>query len=199
MFPEGRAGLRHPLYSTYAAGMHANSPRDARALFLNGTVGVGKTTVAETVGDLLADAGIPHSVVDLDWLRKSWPAPPGDRFNFGMLLRNLRSVTGHYLDAGATRLVLAGVMEDQDERKLLADAVGAELTVCRLRAELSVIHRRLAQRHDSEPEALRWHLNRSGELDRILSRSAVDDCTVDAGTGSVADVAVAVLRAAGWP
>ncbi|MFJ2899043.1 hypothetical protein ACIO87_29675 [Streptomyces sp. NPDC087218] len=178
--------------------MHADSPRDAHALLLNGTVGVGKTTVAEAVGDLLADAGIPHAVIDLDWLRKSWPTPPGDRFNFGMLLRNLQAVTGHYLDAGATRLVLAGVIEDQDERKLLADAIGAELLVCRLRAELSIIHQRLARRHGNEPEALRWHLNRSGELDGILSRSAVDDFTVDAGTGSVADVAAAVLRAAGW-
>ncbi|MEU6895530.1 AAA family ATPase [Streptomyces sp. NPDC046557] len=178
--------------------MHADSPRDAHALLLNGTVGVGKTTVAEALGDLLADAGVPHAVVDLDWLRKSWPAPPGDRFNFGMLLRNLRSVTGHYLDAGATRLVLAGVIEDQDERKLLADAVGAELSVCRLQAELSIIHQRLAQRHDSEPEALQWHLNRSGELDGILSRSAVDDFIVDVGTDSVTDVAVSVLRAAGW-
>ncbi|MDK0517686.1 hypothetical protein [Streptomyces sp. ML-6] len=178
--------------------MHADSPRGAHALLLNGTVGVGKTTVAEAVGDLLADAGIPHAVIDLDWLRKSWPTPPGDRFNFGMLLWNLQTVTGHYLDAGATRLVLAGVVEDQDERKLLADAVSAELMVCRLRAELSVIHQRLVQRHGSEPEALRWHLNRAGELDGILSRSAVDDFTVDAGTGSVTDVAVGVLRAAGW-
>ncbi|MEV7676234.1 hypothetical protein [Streptomyces sp. NPDC088752] len=64
----------------------------------------------------------------------------------------LRSVTGHYLDAGATRLVLAGVIEDQEERKLLADAVGVELSVCRFQAELSIIHQRLAQRHDSEPD-----------------------------------------------
>lgn len=174
--------------------MHAGNPREARALLINGTVGVGKTTVAEAVGGLLADAGIPHAVVDLDWLRKSWPAPPRDRFNFGMMLRNLRSVTGHYLDAGATRLVLAGVIEDQDERKLLADAVGVELTVCRLRADLSIIHQRLAQRHDSEPEALRWHLNRSGELDEILSRSAAFDFTVDAGTDSVTDIAASVLQ-----
>ncbi len=46
-----------------------------------------------------------------------------DQFNFGVLLRNLRSITGHYLDAGATHPVLAGVGEDQHERKLLADAV----------------------------------------------------------------------------
>ncbi|MFE6761718.1 hypothetical protein [Streptomyces sp. NPDC057689] len=178
--------------------MHADSPRDVHALLLNGTVGVGKTTVAEAVGDLLANAGVPHAVVDLDWLRKLWPALPGDRFNFGMLLRNLQSVTDHYLDAGAKRLVLAGVVEDQDQRKLLADAVGVELAVCRLQAELSITHQRLARRHDSEPEALQWHLNRSGELDGILRRSAVDDFTIDVGTDSVTDVAVSVLRAAGW-
>ncbi|MGC5412705.1 hypothetical protein ACPXCX_55000, partial [Streptomyces sp. DT225] len=95
-------------------------------------------------------------MLDLDWLRKSWPAPPGDRFNSGMLLRNLRSIAGNYLDAGATRLVLAGVVEHQNERKKMADAVGVDLTVCWLRAELPVIHRRLAQRHDKEPEALQW-------------------------------------------
>ncbi|WP_327411816.1 AAA family ATPase [Streptomyces sp. NBC_01233] len=178
--------------------MHTDSPRGARALLINGTVGVGKTTVAEAVGDLLAEAGTAHAVLDLDWLRQSWPAPPGDRFNFNMLLRNLRSIAGNYLDAGATRLVLAGVIEQQDERKQLADAVGVDLTVCWLRAELPVIHQRLAHRHDGEPEALRWHLDRSAELDGILSRVAVDDFTVDSTTGSVPDVAASVIRAADW-
>ncbi|MEW1887893.1 MULTISPECIES: AAA family ATPase [unclassified Streptomyces] len=170
----------------------------AQALLVNGTVGVGKTSVAEAVGDLLADAGVSHAVLDLDWLRKSWPAPPGDRFNFGLLLRNVRSIAGNYLDAGATRLVLAGVVERQDERKQLADAVGADLTVCWLQAELPVIHQRLAQRHANEPAALRWHLDRSAELDAILSRAAVDDFTVDTTTSSVHDAAASVIRAANW-
>ncbi|MFF7336801.1 hypothetical protein ACFZAT_05610 [Streptomyces sp. NPDC008163] len=170
----------------------------AQALLVNGTVGVGKTSVAEAVGDLLADAGAPHAVLDLDWLRKSWPAPPGDRFNFGLLLRNLRSVAVNYLDAGATRLVLAGVVERQDERKQLADAVGVDLTVCWLRAELPVVHQRLARRHADELEALRWHLDRSAELDAILGRAAVDDFTVDTTTSSVHDAAVSVIRAANW-
>ncbi|MDG4863533.1 AAA family ATPase [Streptomyces sp. T-3] len=178
--------------------MHGDSPRDAHALLINGTVGVGKTTVAEAVGDLLADAGVSHAVLDLDWLSKSWPAPPGDRFNFGMLLRNLRSIAGHYLDAGATRLVLAGVIEGQGERQQLADAVGVDLTVCRLRAALPVIHQRLAVRHDGAPEALQWHLKRSGELDGILSRAAVDDFSIDTGSGSIHDVAESVIKAAGW-
>ncbi len=113
-----------------SCGMHADGTQGAQALLINGTVGVGKTTVAEAVGDLLADAGLPHAVLDLDWLRRSWPAPSGDRFNFEMLLRNLQSIAGNYLEAGATRLVLAGVVEHRNERKWLADAVGVGLTVC---------------------------------------------------------------------
>ena len=47
----------------------------ATALFLNGTVGVGKTTVALAIGDLLAAARVPHAVIDVDWLRRGWPPP----------------------------------------------------------------------------------------------------------------------------
>lgn len=178
--------------------MRAQGNGAASALLVNGTVGVGKTSTAEAVGDLLADAGVAHAVLDLDSLRQSWPAPPGDRFNFGMLLRNVRSIAGNYLDAGAARLVLAGVIEQPDERKRLADAVGVELTVCRLRADHTVLRQRLTRRHHSEPEALRWHLDRSGELDGILDRSTVDDFVLDASNGSVTDVASSVVERAGW-
>ncbi|MFJ9350947.1 AAA family ATPase [Streptomyces sp. NPDC101237] len=178
--------------------MHADGALGAQALLINGTVGVGKTTVAEAVGDLLADAGLPHAVLDLDWLRRSWPAPSGDRFNFEMLLRNLQSIAGNYLKAGARRLVLAGVVEHRNERKRLADAVGVGLTVCWLRAELPVVHQRLTRRHDGEPEALRWHLDRSAQLDGILSRAAVDDFTIDTTSRSVLDAAVSVIKAANW-
>lgn len=176
--------------------VHGNG--DTSALLINGTVGVGKTTAAEAVGDLLADAGVSHAVLDLDSLRQSWPAPPGDRFNFGMLLRNVRSVAANYLDAGATRLVLAGVIEQPDERRRLAEAVGVELTVCRLRADQAVLRERLNRRHDGDPEALRWHLDRCGELDAVLDRSTVDDITVDTTTGSVTDIAASVIKRAGW-
>jgi Ni2+-binding GTPase involved in maturation of urease and hydrogenase len=36
------------------------------ALLINGTVGAGKTSVAETVGNLLTEAGVPKAVIDLD-------------------------------------------------------------------------------------------------------------------------------------
>jgi hypothetical protein len=33
------------------------------------------------VGDLLSEEGIANAVIDLDWIRRSWPSPAGDRFN----------------------------------------------------------------------------------------------------------------------
>ncbi|WP_336205346.1 adenylyl-sulfate kinase [Nonomuraea sp. LPB2021202275-12-8] len=168
------------------------------ALLITGTVGAGKTSTADAVGDLLADAGIPHAVLDLDWLRRSWPCPPGDPFNSAMTLRNLRDVARNFLDGGAARLVLAGVIESRDERRLHEEAVGVELAVCRLRVAPAALHRRLVRRHDGDDAGLRWHLERSGELDRVLDAARVADTVVDAGDRDPAEVAAAVLAAAGW-
>lgn len=178
--------------------MYAYDALVPRALLINGTVGSGKTSVAEAVGILLTDLEVPNAVIDLDWLRRTWPAPPGDRFNFGMMLRNVRSIASNYLSAGVVRLVLAGVVEDQDDRKQCRDALGIELSVCRLQVDLPVIHQRLSRRHENEPEALRWHLDRSGELAGILDEAQVDDFTVDATIRSVGEVAAVVINAAGW-
>src|ERR1051325_10495412 len=81
------------------------------ALLLTGTVGSGKTSAAEAVGDLLIAREIPNAVIDVDWLRRCWPSPPGDCFNGAITLRNLRGVTRTFVDAGAARVVLAGVIE----------------------------------------------------------------------------------------
>lgn len=168
------------------------------ALLITGTVGVGKTSVAEAMGALLAEAQIPNAVMDLDWLCQSWPTPPADRFNVGMLLRNLRNVAGNYLDAGASRLVLAGVAESRAERDHYEEAIGIGLSVCRLRVDLPTVHQRLAHRHRDDHDGLRRHLKRSGELDLILDHAAVEDFTLDATDNSITATAMAVLQAADW-
>ncbi|GAA3929858.1 hypothetical protein GCM10023085_09040 [Actinomadura viridis] len=165
---------------------------------INGTVGAGKTSTAEAAGDLLAAAGIPHAVMDLDWLRACWPSPPGDRFNAEMQLRNLRSVAANYLAAGFTRLVLAGVLESDDDRRRCADALSIPLDVCRLHVDLPVIHRRLAHRHHDDGPDLQWHLARSGELAAILERTRVEDTVVDGTLSSVSATARAVLKSVSW-
>ncbi|MFI7277700.1 hypothetical protein [Streptomyces sp. NPDC049879] len=176
-----------------------STPHDGipAALFLNGTVGAGKTSVADAAGELLAEAGVPHAVLDLDWLRRAWPAPPGDPFNGALLLRNLRDVTRNARAAGAERLVLAGVIEDAAGRRAVTDALGVPLTVCRLAVGLPVIRERLRARHQGDEDGLRWHLDRSGELDALIAASGTTDFTVPS-TGPVTDIARAVLTRAGW-
>ncbi|MFE7793901.1 hypothetical protein [Streptomyces sp. NPDC057460] len=178
--------------------MRTDSAPEARAFLITGTVGAGKTSVAGAAGGLLTGAGVPNAVIDMDWLCRTWPAPTDDRFNFALLLRNLRCMVGNYLDAGVTRLVLAGVVEDAEDRKQCEKAMGVGLSVCRLRVELPVVRQRLSRRHADEPEALRWHLDRSGELDEILDRSRVEDFRLDATHHRVDEAAAAVLEAAGW-
>ncbi len=178
--------------------MHAVPPSSPRALLITGTVGAGKTSVADALGGLLAEAGIAHGVIDLDRLSQAWPAPADDPFNALLMLQNLRAVAANFLAAEAQWLILAGVAEDADDRRRLSEAVGVPLAVCRLHVELAVVHARLRHRHRDEPEDLRWHLARSGELAAILDRAAVEDFAVDATRGSVAEVAEKVLRATGW-
>jgi adenylylsulfate kinase len=168
------------------------------ALLVSGTVGAGKTSAAEALGELLRTRGVPHAVVDLDWLRRSWPSPPGDRFQLDLELANLSAVAGTYLKAGARRLVLAGVLEDAAARSRYAAAVGVPLRVARLRVDLPLVRERLTARHAGRPAELGWHLRRCGELDAILDAAGAEDFTVDVGHRDVDAVAAALAAGAGW-
>jgi adenylylsulfate kinase-like enzyme len=171
---------------------------DIRALLITGTVGSGKTSVATALGDLLAQATIANAVIDVDWLRRSWPRPPDDPFNGGITLRNLQAVARNYIEAGVLRLVLAGVVESRAERDAYQAALGVPLTVCRLRVDLVTVRRRLTRRHEDDADGLQWHLDRSGELEHIFQQAHVEDVAVDATTNSVHQVAQAVIDAIRW-
>ena len=166
----------------------------AHALLLTGTVGVGKTSVAAAVGDQLRERQVANAVVDLDELRRAWPAASGDRFNTTVMLANLSAVAANYVGAGFTTLVLAGVLETAEDRRQHAEAVAVPLTVYRLVADPDAVHRRLRSRHVDDHDGLAWHLHRSGELATIQDASAVEDVRLDVSAVSVADAASRVLK-----
>src|SRR5688500_5736343 len=91
--------------------MNALGAVPARALFINGTVGAGKTTTANEIAMLLQHRGIPYAIIDLDSLRNAWPSPPDDRFNLELELQNLAAVVTNFRNAGAEIFILAGVLE----------------------------------------------------------------------------------------
>ncbi|MEU8757978.1 hypothetical protein [Streptomyces sp. NPDC048659] len=169
-------------------------------MLITGTVGVGKTTTAELVGDLLVDAGVPHAVLDLDGLCRAWPAPDDDPFQHRLLLANLQAVTLNLRAAGARHLVLAGVAETSGERQAIQEALRMPLRVCRLTADLDILHTRLRHRHESDHDlaSLPWHLTRAEELDLVLEQAALADATIDTTRLSPAAVAAAVLDTTGW-
>lgn len=165
----------------------------SRALLLTGTVGVGKTTVAEALAALLAARGEPHAWIDLDALRTGWPPPPGDRFGSTVMLRNLAAVSAVYRSAGHGSLVLAGVVESTADRDFVAGALGGALTVVRLVADLGVVRGRLRDRHRGDPEGLAWHLHRASELSAIQEAAAAEDVVLGAD-GDPSAVATRALR-----
>lgn len=170
----------------------------AETLLITGTVGVGKTTVAEAVGRMLAERAVPHAVVDLDQIRLLWPSPDADRFNLAIELRNLASLAGNCREAGAQRLVLAGVIERRSDLAAYERACGGSVVVVRLLGAPSTVEPRLRARHRDSPEDLAWHLARRAELDSILDAAHVSDADVAIADRTPVEVAAEVLQLAGW-
>ncbi|WP_348789077.1 hypothetical protein [Leifsonia sp. NPDC080035] len=166
------------------------------ALFLNGTVGSGKSATADAVGDLLAERGIPHAVIDLDALRRVWPAPADDPFQTELELANLSDYARNASAAGARVLVLAGVVEEVAALPRYEEAVGGPVTLVRLRADPGVTERRLRARHSADPDGLDWHLARRGELEAVLDGAGLPDTTVTTDDRTPRQVAEEALS--GW-
>lgn len=85
------------------------------SVFLNGTVGVGKSTVAQALSTLETKSGHHHAVIDLDQISRAWPPPKGDRFNHELEMANLRDLVVNCRRADVEHFILAGVVEEASE------------------------------------------------------------------------------------
>ncbi len=169
------------------------------AVLINGTVGAGKTTTAAALSALLQDRQVPHGLVDLDQVRLLFPPPPTDPFQHEVELANLRDIAANYRSAGASRLVVAGVVEDPREvPRYLAALRVRSLLICRLLVDPDVVRVRLSSRHDDDHSQRDWHLRRTAELSAVLDRAHVDDVEVDITRRTPRQVALALERLAGW-
>jgi len=165
-------------------------------LALSGSVGVGKTAVLIEIHDILESAHIPHGCVERDALGYSYPAQ--GRFNEGIIERNLACVARTFIESGATRVVIAGVIESRSDLDSYRRSIpGAEIVVCRLTGDLELRRERLRAREIGA--GLNWHLARTEELDTIQDASRVANFTVDNGQRPIREVAEEVLRRAEWP
>jgi chloramphenicol 3-O-phosphotransferase len=169
------------------------------SVFLNGTVGTGKTTTADALSKQLSLAGVRNAIIDLDEIRRSWPAPVDDPFNHELELRNLAALVGNYRDVGAERIVLAGVVEKRSELPRYRAALKSEgMFVARLVTDPDVLLARLLRRHAGDEEALAWYPARAVELARILDRAGCDDEAFDTTSAGPPEVAAAIRASIGW-
>lgn len=166
-------------------------------IVVTGPVGVGKSTIAAAIAERLQVLGLPHALVDLDFLRWCYPRPPGDPFHTALGYSNLAAVWRNCREAGARWLIIADVVE---ERAALADyhaaIPGAQITIVRLRAPLAVIFERIEHRNTgATPE---WDRDRAGVLVAQMERDKVEDFAVETTDRSPEEIALEILARTGW-
>ena len=161
------------------------------AVWINGSVGTGKTTTAEKLGDELNARGVPGAVIDVDQLRNAWPTPADDRFNERLALENLTAVVANFRRSGAHVVVAAGVIEDPAAVAVHARALAANrLLLVRLTSDPGIATARLHARHMGDRDGLDWHLERHPQLATILDAAGfADEMLIDTSHVSAAQVA----------
>ncbi|WP_308635773.1 P-loop NTPase family protein [Paenibacillus silvisoli] len=155
-----------------------------------GPVGIGKSTTAQAISEILEyDHTLPHSVVDLDYVRSAFPERSEDPFNMELGFRNLAAVWSNYRAVGSKCLIIPSVMENEEHLDKLRKAVpGADIFVVRLVAPLEVNHDRIRGR-EKTVNSLNWHLQRSTQLSRELAEKKLEHATVDTENKQPAEIA----------
>ncbi len=79
-----------------------------RVAVISGTIGAGKTSIAEKMFDILSESQMPCGAIDFDWLCQVTQSLIKDKYaaEFG-LKKNLSSVLPNYMEVGVTHLILA--------------------------------------------------------------------------------------------
>ena len=166
-------------------------------LVLTGPLGVGKSTVASEAARLMREAHLSHAIVDLPQVGQAWPTPADDPWNERLIHQNLASLWSNFRRAGITRLLICRILECRSLLHQIAEAVpGADITVVRLRAPLKILHERLSVRE--HPRSADWYLNVATYLVEKMEQSKVEDYVVETENRLPHEIAVDVLRCAGW-
>jgi adenylylsulfate kinase len=191
---EKEAGLdARPLFlSGYGVGVRVPT------ILVTGPVGVGKTTLIDAMGRVLRDAEVPHATVDFDQLTAAYPrSPDDDVWGTDLGLANLAAIWQNYRAIGASRLLLAQVIENRKELDGFRNAVpGAEIVVVRLRASPSTLQQRVRARGESR--GMEWHLKRAVELATLMDEQSVEDFVVETEDRSPLELARQTLQLVGW-
>jgi shikimate kinase len=162
-------------------------------LFLQGSPGAGKTTLARIVSEMLRVADLAHGVIDLDEIGLVHPDQGRSFFR-----ENLKVLWPHYTAVPDLKLLLSGVIADEEELELLHETLpGANLMVCELTAPEAVLKERVTAREPFEhgKEGLRRWVDVYHARD---DHERIRDFLVSTHDRSEEDAAREVIEKAGW-
>ncbi len=159
-------------------------------IVVTGPVGVGKTSVAWEMTEVLEERGVPFGFFDPDAIHFR-PVPDDDPFGYRVWSAALATT---WPLMGVDRLLVPLVIEDREEaERLIPDA---ELTIVRLTAQPETLEERIRRREIGA--GLDWHLRRARELDAHWRENPVEDFLIDTEGRAVRDLAAEVLTRSGW-
>jgi hypothetical protein len=163
-------------------------------LWLCGPSGVGKSSVGWEIYSRLTRSGVSAGLVELDQIGMCFPAPDDDPSNDRLRAGNLGRLWSSFRSRGVRGLVVTGNVDSADAlRRFLDQLPGAEVTMCRIRAEREELRGRYVERGLFP-----------GLLDRVLEDADAMDAahfaefSVDTSGTNVVDAAGVVLERTGW-
>lgn len=171
---------------------------DIPVVIISGPVGVGKSAVGEELGEILEIAVTPHTFVDFDQLRYTYPRPKDDAWGNTLAFQNLKDVWANCAAAGSLNLIISSVVEDwsfiEDVRRSIPDC---NIVTFQLHADVSTLQSRVRKREVGS--GLTWHVNRAAELAEILAADDVPrDHSLNTENRSVIEIAQEIADQVQW-
>jgi predicted kinase len=164
-----------------------------RLVVITGPPGVGKSTTAVALSDLLAQREIAHALIDMDHLRWNIPAPEDDPRNVQLGLKHLGWLAGSYREAGAKWLIVVDVVPTESPHGMFESVIpGSTASIVRLRLPLDVIRERITLR---EPEVQHdWFMDKAELVAGAYDEFQVGDIVVDCGDRTADDIAREIVE-----
>jgi adenylylsulfate kinase-like enzyme len=117
---------------------------DPQGVLITGPYGVGKSSVAVEMADIVERRGWRFAALDLDWLGWGWSDGEGEAVEDQLTFENLALVVANYRRRGNDRFLLAHALRHPTQLDRLREAIAMPLRVVRLTLPLDEIRRRAA-------------------------------------------------------
>ena len=143
--------------------------------------------------DRCTDLGLAPAFADLDFLGAAWPAPENDPHQSRLKATNLAAVWSNSRKTGSRCLIVAGVVEDLNDRRQLESATGGPVMLCRLDAPDADLAQRIHGRARESGASLTNLVARAAELSAQLTANDASDFAINTAARTIDDIADEVL------